>query len=58
MPDATDTRTPSQVMRQWEKIEQVKRQLVKAGALNGDATPAMVMAKLKELVPPDIFAAT
>lgn len=57
MPETTDVRTPQQILRQWEKLEQVKRQLVKAGLLNGDATPAMILAKLRELVPPDIFAA-
>lgn len=51
----SDTRTPSQLFRQYEKIEQVKRSLVKAGLLTGDATPQTVIAKLREVVTPDLF---
>lgn len=56
MPQASDERTTAQVMRQWEKLENVKRQLVKQGLLTGDATPAQVIQKIREIVPPDIFA--
>jgi len=52
-----DIRTANQVMRQWDKLEQIKRGLVKQGLLNGDATPAMVIAKIRELVPAELFEA-
>ena len=54
-PTTEDTRTPAQLFRQYEKIEQVKRQLVKAGLIAGDATPAAIIAKLREVVTPDLF---
>jgi len=43
-------------MRQWEKINMIKRQLIKQGLVNGDATPAMVLAKLREMIGPELFA--
>ena len=52
----TDTRTVSQTIRQWEKVEQIKRSLVKAGLLSGDATPAQVLAKVREVISADLFA--
>jgi len=55
---SADTRTASQVMRQWEKLEAVKRSLVKSGMLSGDATPAQVLEKLRTLVAPDLFQKT
>lgn len=55
MTATSDQRTTALVMRQWEKLEQIKRNLIKQGLLNGDATPAAVVAKLREVIPPDLF---
>lgn len=56
MPAQPDERTTAQVLRQWDKLEQIKRQLVKQGLLAGDATPAAVVAKVREVVTADVFA--
>jgi len=56
MSDPVDKRTANQVLRQWDKLEQLKRQLVRAGLAAGDATPAQIIAKVREIIPPDIFA--
>ena len=52
----TDKRTTSQTIRQWEKVEQIKRSLVKAGLLSGDATPSQVLAKVREVISCDLFS--
>lgn len=52
---ATDQIATSSLLRGWERINTIKNQLVKAGLLNGDATPAMVLAKLKEVVPAELI---
>lgn len=49
-------RTASTLLRQWEKISAVKSQLVKQGLLDGDATPAQVLEKLRQLLPADIMS--
>lgn len=54
-PDA-DARTPQQVMTQWRKFAELKRALVRDGKCDGDATPATVLATIRTLIPPDIFA--
>jgi hypothetical protein len=43
------------LLRGWERMNTIKNQLVKAGLLNGDATPAMVLEKLKQIVPPEVI---
>lgn len=58
MPETTDKRTANQVLRQWDKLEQLKRQLVRAGLAAGDATPAQIIAKVREVIPPDVFGET
>jgi len=56
MPAETDVRSAAQCVKQWEKIEQIKRALVRQALLNGDATPAMVIAKIRDVIPADLFA--
>jgi len=46
---------PTKLLRAWERLNTIKTQLVKSGLLNGDATPAQVLAKLKEVVPPELM---
>jgi hypothetical protein len=53
MADAT-TPTTAQLLRAWERLNTVKNQLVKAGALSGDATPTQVLDALRKLVPADL----
>ena len=55
MPYANDVRSASQCVKQWEKVEQIKRALVRQGLLTGDATPAMVLAKIREVIAADLF---
>lgn len=50
-----DKRSNREVMRQYDRLRLIKSQLVKAGALNGDATPAMVLAELRSQIPSDLL---
>lgn len=50
-----DPRTAATIIRQFEKLNQIKHQLVKAGLISADATPAAILAKLREVVPIDLF---
>lgn len=45
---------PTKLLRAWERLNTIKLAMVKAGLLNGDATPAQVMAKLREVVPTEL----
>ena len=56
-PTAQDQRTAATVVRQYEHIAKIKRDLAKQGLLNGDATPHDVIEKLRTLIPPDLWAA-
>jgi hypothetical protein len=53
--NADDHRTNKEVMRQYDRLRITKAQLVKSGALNGDATPSQVIAELRRQIPPDLF---
>lgn len=55
-PTGQDGRTAAQLFRQWTLLQQTKKQLVEAGLLNGDATPAMILQKLREVLPIDLMA--
>lgn len=54
---ADDNRPAQTVIRQYERIEQIKTKLIKQGTLNGDATPQQVVAALRSAIPPDLFGA-
>lgn len=51
-----DTRSTVELFKQWRKLAEVQRNLTKNGLLNANATPAEVIAKLREVIPPDVFA--
>lgn len=51
-----DTRTASQLLRQWQKLNQVRGQLVRAGSLNGDASLDDVLECLRKTIPADMFS--
>jgi len=51
-----DTRTPKTLFAQWRKLQDVKNSLVKAGAINGDATPQQVIEGLRKSLPVEVFA--
>jgi len=53
---ADDNRTANAVLREWEKLSKVRGQLVRAGLLNGDATPQDVIECLRKQIPADLFA--
>lgn len=57
--DATtrDDRTPRDLMRQWERLNVVKNQLIKQGLLNGDAKATDVVRVLRQEIPAELFAA-
>lgn len=55
MAEQTDTRTVSQVLRQFDRIEVAKAKLVKQGLINGDASPEQVVQKLREVIPADLL---
>ena len=55
MPEVSDSTSTTKLLRGWERINTIKNQLVRAGLLNGDATPAMVPAKLPEAVPAEVI---
>ncbi len=54
-PVGTDTRTNREVITQWKKLQEIKRSLIKEGALNGDATPQMVLAAIRGQIPADLL---
>ena len=62
MPDPTpshaDARSPRELMTQWRKLAELKRGLVRDGLCNGNATPAELLACIRGLIPPDLFAET
>jgi len=55
MPETTDTRTAVKVIRQYEKLQSIKNNLIKQGLLTGDATPQQILAALRTIIPPEIF---
>lgn len=55
MADPTTPVSTTSLLRGWERLNTIKNQLVKAGLLNGDATPQMVLAKLHEVVPAEVL---
>lgn len=53
---ATDetTQIPAKtLLRTWANVQTVKKQLIDLGLLTGDATPAQIIAKLREVLPPE-----
>lgn len=58
MPPVTpaDQRPAAVVLRQYDKIAAVRKQLVREGACTKEATPAQVIAALRRQVPPELFA--
>ena len=55
--DEKKARTNAQLMTQWRKVQEVKRQLMKEGIVNGDASPTQVIAAIAAAIPEDLFAA-
>lgn len=53
-----DNRTPSQVLRDYNTMERVKKRLVQSGLIDGDATFDDVIELLRKLVPPDLVRAS
>lgn len=54
--DTTDTRSAKELLTQWRKLKEVRQSLVRQGLVDGDATPAEVLAALRKMIPPDVFA--
>jgi hypothetical protein len=52
---AEDTRTPADLIRQHERISKVRRDLIKQGLVNGDATPQDIMETIARTIPPSMF---
>lgn len=51
MDDTQDTRTPAELMRQWDKLNNIRRQLVTQGVLDRDATPDEIIPALRQALP-------
>lgn len=57
MPEtADDKRNAATLIRQYELLNKIKRDLVKQGLLNGDATPGQILEKLRTVIPPNLWA--
>lgn len=50
-----DPRPLITVIRQYQLLQTIKRDLIKQGLLTGAANQAEVIAKLRELTPPELF---
>lgn len=50
-----DTRTPEELMRQWEKLNQIRRQLVTQGVISTNASVNDVIPALRKTIPQDLF---
>lgn len=50
-----DTRSTTELFKQWRKLAEVQRNLTKNGLLSANATPAEVIAKLRDVIPAEIF---
>ncbi len=51
----TDTRSTTEVLTQWRKLEEIRRSLVRNGMINGDATPEEIIDALRRQIPADLF---
>lgn len=56
MPETTDPRTAAKLIRQYEKIQSIKNNLIKQGLLTGDATPQQILVALRSLIPAELFS--
>lgn len=54
-PSTIDSRPASTVIRQYQLLQSIKRDLIKQGLLTGNATPAQVLDAVRTLTPPDLF---
>lgn len=50
-----DSRTNREVITQWKKLQEIKRQLMKEGTVTGDATPAAVLEAIRAQIPADLL---
>lgn len=53
---AADNRTAATLVRQYDQLEKIKRNLIRQGQLHGNATPQAVVEKLREIIPPGLWA--
>lgn len=52
---SSDARSAMTVLRQWEKLEQIRRCLVKRGLVDEDASAEEVIEVMRKAVPPTLF---
>jgi len=43
------------ILRAWDRIQKVKRQLIREGSVNADASVPDVLGKIKQLIPPELI---
>lgn len=55
MEPVKDDRTAVQLIRQYDQLRKIKSDLIKEGQLNGDASVADVLKKLREILPVGMF---
>lgn len=53
--EQTDNRTAAQLLRQHEKLNKVRAQLIRMGLINGDAKAEDVIGCLRSQIPADMF---
>ncbi len=51
-----DERSNSQAVRDWQKLNELKRSLVRQGVISGDATAEAVIAAIRQQVPSTLFS--
>jgi len=56
MPEETPTPPSAKTLiRAWQNLQTIKKQLIEMGLLNADATPQDVLAKLRKQIPPELL---
>lgn len=51
-----DKRTVSILIRQWEKLAKIKRDLIKQGLIKEEASPREVLEAIRKQLPLDLYA--
>jgi hypothetical protein len=50
-----DTRSNKQLLTEWRKLNDLKRQLVKEGHLSGDCNLSQMLAEIRKQLPPNVL---
>jgi hypothetical protein len=50
-----DARTNSDLLTQWRKLQEIRRQLIRDGLLTAESKPDEVLATLRRILPADLM---